>query len=110
MFLDPWPDISVGKPSYNETQYCVVAEDGSSELIDLNLAPVEKAATALNSWSSTQTRTVTYRGCSPAVSVTATASYVSYTSLQDAQTQAGNLAAQEAQNSVNNYRVANNCS
>ena len=109
MFLDPWPDISVGKPSYNETQYCVVAEDGSSELIDLNLAPVEKAATALNSWSSTQTRTVTYRCCNPAVSVTATASYVSYTSLQDAQTQAGNLAAQEAQNSINNYKVANNC-
>jgi hypothetical protein len=109
MFQDPWPTESVGKPSENESEYCVVGEDGNSELINLSQPPQETAGNAINTWSSTQTRTVTYRGCSPAVSVTATASYVSYTSLLDAQTQAANLATQQANNAVNQYRASHNC-
>jgi len=113
MFQDPWSTESVGKPSMNESQYCVVGEDGNSELLNLNQPPQETAGNALNTWSSTQTRTVTLR-CSPpsttpAISATATASYVSYTSLADAVQQATNLAISEATNSANQYRLANPC-
>jgi hypothetical protein len=109
VFLDPWSTASVGNPSSNETKNCVVGEDGTSISVSLNPSPQEKIGNSVNSWSSTQTRTVTYRGCSPAVSVTATASYISYTSLADAQNEAGALATQNAQNAVNQYKIAHNC-
>ena len=109
MFLDPWPDASVGKPSSNETEYCVVGEDGNSELITLSPIPKETIGNSLNAWSSTQTKTITNRTCVPSVSATATASFTSYTSLLDAQTQAAKLASQEAQNAVDQYAIAHNC-
>jgi len=111
MFQDLWSEKSVGLPSSNETQYCVVGEDGVSEKVDLAPAPQESAGNAINSWSSTQTRTITLRcnNSTPAVSATATASFTSYTSLDDAIQQASNLATQEATNSAQQYRLANPC-
>jgi hypothetical protein len=114
MYQDPWNEPSVGNKNVNETQYCVVGEDGASIVVDLTEAPQEQAGNAVNSWSSTQTRTVTLRCTSPstipAVSATATASFTSYVSQDDANTQAIALATQQATNAANQYRIANPCS
>jgi len=113
MYQDPWIEKSVGRTNSNESVYCVVGEDGSSLSVDLSPAPQEQASNAINSWSSTQTRTVTLRCTSPqsgaAVSATATASFISYVSLDDANTQAAALATQQATNAANQYRIAHPC-
>ncbi len=113
MYQDPWIEKSVGRTSSNETKYCVVGEDGSSISVDLEPAPQEEAGNAINSWSSTQTRTVTLRCISPqigaAVSATATASFISYVSLDDANTQAAALATAQATNAATQYRIAHPC-
>ena len=112
MYMDPWPSKSVGVPSSNETTGCVVGENGATISVNLNPAPQESAGSAVTTWNSTQTRTYTNRcnsGSVPAVSATATASYVSYVSQQDADTQAGTLALQNATNAANQYRNANPC-
>jgi len=113
MYQDPWIEKSVGRTSYNETVYCVVGEGGESIAVNLSPAPQEEAGNAINSWSSSQTRTVTLR-CAPplsgaAVSATATASYISYVSLDDANTQAAALATLQATNAANQYRIAHPC-
>jgi hypothetical protein len=113
MYLDPWPDKSIGRKSENETVYCAVGENGDSKTFNLQTAPVEKAPDGVNSWKSTQTRTVTLR-CNggstvPAVSSTATASYISYVSESDAVTQAALIATQEATTAANLYRKSNPC-
>ena len=113
MFLDPWPDKSIGNNSKNETIYCVVGENGESKTFNLETASKEKTPEGVNSWKSTQTRTVTLScggGSSvPAVSSTATASYISYVSESDSVTQAANIATQEATTAANLYRKANPC-
>jgi hypothetical protein len=113
MFLDPWPDKSNGNNSKNETTYCVVGENGESKTFNLETSSVEKTPEGVNSWKSTQTRTVTLScggGSSvPAVSSTATASYISYLSESDAATQAANVATQEATTAANLYRKSNPC-
>jgi hypothetical protein len=113
MYLDPWPDKSIGRKSENETIYCAVGENGDSKTFNLQTASVEKAPEGVNSWKSTQTRTVTLR-CNggstvPAVSSTATASYISYVSEADAVTQAALIATQEATTAANLYRKTNPC-
>jgi hypothetical protein len=113
MYQDPWSEKAAGQTSSNETDYCVVGEGGESLVLDLSPAPQEEAGNAINSWSSSQTKTVTVR-CTPplsgaAVSATATASYISYVSLDDANTQAAALATQQATNAANQYRIAHPC-
>jgi len=113
MYQDPWNEPSVGQKNYNETESCVVGEDGSSISVNLTQPPQEQKGNAVNSWSSTQTRTVTLRCASPsttpAVSATATASFTSFLSQDDANTQAIALATQQATNAANQYRNANPC-
>jgi len=109
MYMDEWPDKSVGLPSSDETQWCVVGENGSSIAVTLAAPPEESAGNVVNTWSSTQTATITLpaTGTSPSVSATATASYTSYISPADAQSNAFTLAQQEATNAANQYRKAN---
>jgi hypothetical protein len=113
MYLDPWPDKSVGNNTQNETIYCAVGENGESKTFDLVTSSTEKVPEGINSWKSTQTRTITLPcggGSSvPAVSSTATASYISYVSEGDAVTQASAIATQEATTAANLYRTANPC-
>jgi hypothetical protein len=113
MYLDPWPDKSVGRKSENETTYCAIGENGDFKTFDLQTSPVEISPEGVNSWKSTQTRTITLRcngGSSvPAVSSTATASYISFVSEGDAVTQAATIATQEATTAANLYRKANPC-
>ena len=111
MYMDPWPDKSIGKPSSNETKNCVVGEDGNSITVSLNPAPQEIAKNQISSWSSTQSKTYT-APCTignGGISATATASYISYISQQDADQQAGSLALQNATNAANQYKAANPC-
>ena len=105
MYQDPWIEKSVGRTNANETKYCVVGEDGSSIAIDLEPAPQEEAGNAINSWSSTQTRTVKLKcaNSNTYVSATATASFISYVSLDDANTQAAALATQKATTAATEY-------
>lgn len=113
MFQDPWIENSVGKTTPPETQYCVVGENGSTELVSLAPAPNEKTATTASSWSSTQTKSITLScpaGSGKAsVTGTATASYISQISLADAVDQATSLAIQQATIAANKYRIANPC-
>lgn len=114
MFMDPFSETSYGKTSKDETQFCVVGETGDSILIPLADSEDEAPDVQSASWSSTQTRTVT-NACEsgttgPAVSATATASYISFTSQEDAIAQAGSKALQEATNAANQYRKQNPCS
>jgi hypothetical protein len=105
MYQDPWTEKSAGKTTANETKYCVVGEDGSSIAIDLEPAPQEEAGNAINSWSSTQTRTVKLKcaNSNTYVSATATASFISYVSQDDANTQATALATQKATVATTEY-------
>jgi hypothetical protein len=113
MYLDPWPDKSVGGTTKDETTYCAVGEDGSYATFDLQTSSQEKTPEGVNSWKVTQTRTITLQcggGSSvPSVSSTATASYISYVSESDATTQAALIATQEATTAANLYRRANPC-
>jgi hypothetical protein len=105
MYQDPWIEKSVGKTNENETKYCVVGEDGSSISIDLSPAAQEQVGNSPNSWSSTQTRTVKLKcaNSNTYVSATATASFISYVSLDDANTQAATLATQKATTAATEY-------
>ena len=105
LYMDEWSDKSSGQPSRNETVSCVVGEDGSSTAVTLAPAPQESAGNVVNTWESTQTRTATSTCVTSGrtVSSTATASYTSYVSPNDAVTQAGLLAFQNAQNAVSQY-------
>ena len=109
MYMDEWQEKSVGSPSSNETQSCVVGENGSSIVVTLASPPQESSGNIVNTWNSTQTATITLAasGTSPSVSATATASYTSYISPADAQSNALTLARQEATNAANQYRKAN---
>jgi len=111
MYQDPWSEPSFGRKSHIETTPCVVGEDGVSISIQLSPAPEEQAGNQLTSWSSSQTRTVTLTctNSTPAVSATATASYLSYVSLQDANDSAGELALQQATNAAQQYRNTHPC-
>jgi hypothetical protein len=112
MFQDPWSEQSVGKTTQNETAYCVIGENGESLTIELEGSPKEQVGNSLNSWYATQTRTITLRcgyGDTPAVSATATASYTSYISPEDARLQAAALATQQATTAANQYRSTHPC-
>jgi hypothetical protein len=113
MYQDPWPDKSMGKNSENEIVYCAIGENGESKTFDLSPSAQEITPEGVNSWKSTQTKTVTLTcgggSIVPSVSSTATASYVSFISELDATTQAGILATQEATTAANLYRKANPC-
>ena len=109
MFQDSWSEKSVGKTNSNETQGCVVGENGATISVSLEPAPQEQPGNALNSWSSTQTRSVTTTTCTVPATATATASYISHVSPADAAQQAGSIALQQAQSALQQYRATNNC-
>ena len=113
MFMDPFQETSTGKPQVNETLSCVVAEDGSSEALDIAESPYEIAAENSESWYATESIT-TQDDCGAGssalnVSATATASAQSFVSYANAQTQARTLASQAAQAALQNYRQQNPC-
>lgn len=111
MFQDPWSEKSVGDRQQKETQYCVIGEDGTSMMVDLPQPSKENASFTLSSWSSTQTRTIrlSCQSAVAAVSATATATYVSQISQEDADVQAASLATQQASNAAAQYRKINPC-
>jgi hypothetical protein len=112
-FMDPYTDRSVGNPNQDESEPCVVGENGVGQLVPLAPTPYDQPAAVQQSWYASETRTVTL-SCggtsnSFSVSATATASAQSFVSLANAQQQAAVLATQAAQNAANNYRLQNPC-
>ena len=112
-FMDPYQERSTGAPEGNETVPCVVAEDGSSSEVNLQLTPYDQPDYNQQSWYATQTETVT-SNCSAGssglnVSATATASAQSFVSYANAQAQAATLATQAASAAVQKYRQQNPC-
>lgn len=115
MYMDPWVEKSVGIPSSDEKQSCVVGETGASELIDILPSPAvavpnQKPQTV---WTGQQTRTYV-TNCDPSTNVasvaaTAVASFTSYVSLADANQQAGTIALQQAELAAQRYRQQNPC-
>ena len=105
MYQDPWTEQSVGNTNMNETQGCVVGENGATISVNLAPAPQESQGNAINSWFSQQTQTVTLTCANSAtkVSATATASFTSYVSQIDANTQAATLASQQATAAATQY-------
>ena len=112
MFMDPFAENSYGKVQQNETEYCAVGETGDSLSVELTDSVDELAGIQLGSWESTQSKTVTLTcptGIGNAVSATATASYISFISQQDANVQASAKALREATNAAQQYRKINPC-
>jgi len=112
-FLDPYQEKSTGVPESDETVPCIVAEDGTSETIDLEPTPYDQPEYNKQSWFATQTETVT-NDCGPGsiplrVSATATASAQSFVSFASAQEQASTLALQAASSAAQKYRQQNPC-
>ena len=113
MFMDPWQEISVGKPQRDELKSCVVHEDGSSNTVELLPTPYEQPSLNQQSWFATESQTITLNcdAGSPTlgVSATATASAESFVSLADAKQKATTLAAQAASAAANKFRNQNPC-
>jgi hypothetical protein len=113
MFMDPWQEISVGRPQRDELKSCVVHEDGSSNTVELLPTPYEQPSLNQQSWFATESQTITLNcdAGSPTlgVSATATASAESFVSLADAKQKATTLAAQAASAAANKFRNQNPC-
>jgi len=111
-YQDPWQDKSVGRVSVDETQYCVIGENGESLSVELPPPPEELRSSDPNVFFSTKSATATSvcpGGSKPAVAATASASAASYISQRDADDLAFAKALAEAQVAAQNYRLTNPC-
>jgi hypothetical protein len=111
-YQDPWQDKSVGRVSVDETQYCVIGENGESLSVELPPPPEELRSSDPNVFFSTKSATATSAcpgGSKPAVAATASASATSYISQKDADDLAFAKALAEAQVAAANYRLTNPC-
>ena len=112
IYIDPWPDRSIGRKNEDETIYCAVSEEGNSFTYDLPDPTKLIPDAGVVSWKSSQTRTVTLScpgNTQPAISASATASYVSYISQKDSDEQAAIKAQKEATTAASLYRASNPC-
>jgi hypothetical protein len=109
MFQDPWSTKSVGNVTVPETKYCVVGEDGQSIAVAVEQSPKETQQSEQTQWTSSQTRTATGVCSGKQVSATATASFTSYISPQDAAENAAAQALEQAQVAVDKYKKTYNC-
>ena len=109
MFQDPWSTKSVGNVTVPETKYCVVGEDGQSIAVAVEQSPKETQQSEQTQWTSSQTRTATGTCSGKQVSATATASFTSYISPQDAAENASAQALEQAQVAVDKYKKTYNC-
>jgi hypothetical protein len=112
IFLDPWSERSTGVPQAPETKSCVTSQDGTNISIDLLPSPYEQADTTQKSWWAKEYRTATLAcPANPAksISATASASYLSSISQIDANTQAGQLAYNAANQAAQQYLAQNPC-
>lgn len=113
IFMNPFSEKSTGTPSADETISCVVGEDGVNHPVALLASPL--AETSIQSQGWTETASVTQElscpggGAAYSVHATATASYRSFVSAEDARTQAGIIARQAAMTEAQLYRTQNPC-
>lgn len=112
VFIDPWSERSTGVPQAPEIKSCVTSQDGTNISIDLLPSPYEQADTAQKSWWAKEYRTVTLTcpaNPSKSISSTASASFLSGISQIDANTQAGELAENAANQAAQQYLAQNPC-
>ena len=117
VFMEPWAERAEGLCEEDETQVCLVGEDGKNYIFDreAGFVPIEDLfESSGNAWASTRSASVTLN-C-PAGSVTtgpltatATATYRSRISQADADTQAQASAQTAAQAQVNYLRTIYPC-
>jgi hypothetical protein len=110
VFMDPYPERSLGFPKRDETKYCVVGQNG--ENFTVNSLPDRYAVRAdQNTWYAQVSRTVSLPciGGGQTIAATATASYLSYISYEHAEDQASVLAQQEAIAAAQKFRAENPC-
>ena len=111
VYMDPYPEKSLGIPQKDETSYCVVGQNGQNFTIP-QLPDRYGSQDEQKSWFAKVFRTVNLP-CStsgPTVSATASASYLSYISYDHAEEEAGILAEQAANAAAQEYRSQNPCS
>lgn len=109
LFLDPYAEKSVGQTNFTESKYCAVGETGDSILVDVPNPAVE-AQPSGKTWTATVTKTASRTCPGGAVSTaSASASYISHISQEDANMQAGNLAQAKANYAIAEYAKANPC-
>jgi hypothetical protein len=110
--MDPWQEKSTGVPQGNETQSCVVAQNGETLLIDLLPNPYEQQSPNDNSYSAKVFKTFSLtceENTANSISATASATYISYISFEHAQEEAGILALQSATAAALEYKSQNPC-
>jgi hypothetical protein len=112
LFMDPWMEKSTGAPQGDETQSCVVSQNGESLTIDLLPNPYEQQSPNDKSWSAKVFKTATLNcniNPSKSISATASASFLSYISFEHAQEEAGVLALQAATSAAQQFKAQNPC-
>lgn len=108
----PYSEKALGNPSTNEKTSCVIGEDGSSVSVELIESPYVQPPKTGESWFSTKTISV-QNSCDDTqslnVTATATASFTSYVSQENADQNAAALATEAANAAAQKYRQQNPC-
>jgi hypothetical protein len=112
-YMAPYSQNTSGNPSVDESTTCIVGQDGTSESYDLIPSPYDQPNDSLKTFFST--KTVSYpsycynTSALGSIVATATASFLSYLSQENADINATALATQAAQAAVQKYRQQNPC-
>ena len=114
VFLAQWSEPSFGLLNQSEQSYCAIGENGLSNVFNLTIVNEQASEKLISNkaFFSTQTQSAQLAcdtGKGTTVFATATASFKSYISQQDADAQALILALEYAQQAVNNFRKQNPC-
>ncbi len=112
-YTTPYSEKANGTTTQDETNYCVIGEDGKSISVDLIESPYLKPPSNNESWFATQKISVQSNcpqgSSSLNITATATASFISYVSQENADQNAITLATEAANIAVQKYRQENPC-
>lgn len=112
-YTAPYSEQANGLPSTSEKLSCVVGENGETLSVTLEPSPYLQPSFEQQSWFSTQTISVEsacpYGSNSFNATATATASFTSYVSQENADQQAKNLATESANSALQKYRQQHPC-
>jgi hypothetical protein len=110
-YTAPFTEKAAGLPSKDEKSSCVVGDDGSTISVELIPSPYIQPAAEKQSWFSTKTISVpsNCQNGSLSITATATASFTSYVSQENADDQATYLATEAATAAAQKYRQNHPC-
>lgn len=112
-YTTPYSERSNGVTTAPETKSCVVGEDGTSIAVVLEESPYLQPPSEKISWTSTKSVSIN-SNCPEGseaynVTATATASFISFVSQENADQQATSLATEQATSALQKYRQQNPC-